>query len=358
MKNIHHIATGGTIDSAWDPAQDTAVPRTETIVPEYLEQAARVRGLTSETLFLKDSRQIKTKDKRRTAEAVCESGSQRVILTSGTYLMHEVASRVVEHPFTKHFEKYDRRVVTTGSIVPIEGFEGSDGGFNLGMSYAVLESSSLPRITLTMNGRVFDPRDVEKDLTEATFTAKSGTDLLDYETMTIIPVGGSIDFEFDGLDGFVPAKNSFVAGYLRDRVKTDRLIRSMPPLPKDSRELTDEDIATVVDVVLASTNDRIVITMGVYKVQEVAAEIRKAIGHLKESLPTIGITGGRLPLKLAGMTDSPFNLGYTCGHIGASHPGVHVCFGGHVFDPEEDVIEYIYTPSERAKIEAQGMHGR
>jgi L-asparaginase/Glu-tRNA(Gln) amidotransferase subunit D len=354
-KHIHHVATGGTIDSVWDAAEDTSVPRTLTIIPKYLREAARIKELTSQTLYLKDSRDISVDDKRLTTATVAESGYKNIVLTSGTYLMAEMTNRIHRQPFVEQMETFDRRIAVTGSIIPIDGFEASDGGFNLGMSIAVLRSETPHRIALVMNGRVFDPSDVEKDLTKATFTSDSGTDLLDYETLTVIPAGGSIDFEFNGLDRFVPAQHSFVTNYLRHKVRTDRNINATPPILRDSRELTNEDIDTIIDIARSSTQDRILITMGIYRLQEIAKKIKAGIEGLSESKPTIGITGSRLPLRLSGMTDAPFNVGFACGHLGLTEPGIHVSLGGQIFNPEDDIISAIYTPEEIKQIEEQQL---
>ena len=57
-----HLATGGTIDSYWDAAQDTAVPNSRSVIPEYLAEALRI-NLPSRTLFLNDIRHINMTDK-------------------------------------------------------------------------------------------------------------------------------------------------------------------------------------------------------------------------------------------------------------------------------------------------------
>jgi hypothetical protein len=52
---ISHYATGGTLDSVWDPVADTARPANGTCVERYLRDVARIPAVESETIVIKAS---------------------------------------------------------------------------------------------------------------------------------------------------------------------------------------------------------------------------------------------------------------------------------------------------------------
>ena len=150
---IFHLATGGTIDSYWNAPSDTALPNRETVVERYLREAVRFRGVASETLFMKDSRQVTPAMQDQAADRIAEVPYDRMLVTSGTYLMPDIGRTIKRHPGVKGtFDSLDRRLVLTGSGKPMHEFLRSDGGFNLGMSVAVLEEDTVDRVTAVMNG--------------------------------------------------------------------------------------------------------------------------------------------------------------------------------------------------------------
>jgi len=353
-QKLHSISTGGTIDSYWAPEKDTAITRRTSIIPEAL-RAATHRQITSETPFLKDSREITGNDKRMVAAMAMEGPENRIIITSGTYLMPEVASRIAKHPMAEHLISFNKKIAITGSIIPIDGFAGSDGSFNLGMATALLDCEEAPTIFITMNGRVFKPNEVEKDLTSATFSATSGKDILGYNTINIIPAGGSIDFELDGLDGLVPSRHSFIANYLRSNVRLDRKITGSHPILKDSRNLTEADIDLIINIIRKSTSDINLITTGTYKAQAIAKKIEAGISGLKESRPKVILTGSRFPLKSTGITDASFNLGYALGIAGFMDRGVITTFQGQIFNDGDSVVRTIYTAEEQKRLKEANL---
>lgn len=346
LSETMHLATGGTIDSHWDAAKDTAVPNQSSVIPDYFRDALRV-GLPSRTLFLKDSRDITRGDKLSVVDAVTESTHSRVIITSGTYLMPDVARKVLQplQQFRSH-----RRVVVTGSLTPIQGYSASDGGFNLGMSCALLdEPHSEGQVHLVMNGSCFHATTVEKDLTSAQFSSNDGSDLIPYSQWTLITAGGSMDFELDGLDGLRPRRSSVVPAFFRDVVRSNKELTPLAAFIRDSRDIAEEEISELVHLIRASKHEHILVTMGTYNIQSVAKELE---GRLGEGLgeKRIILTGSRLPLGLSDMSDAPFNLGYALGKIGFVNPGVHVAVNGVVLPRGEDVLKIMYTPEEISRI--------
>ncbi len=271
-----HLATGGTIDSYWDAAQDTAVPNSRSVIPEYLAEALRI-NLPSRTLFLKDSRHINRTDKGAVVDAVTESTHSRLIITSGTYLMPDVA-RKVQGPL-RQFGSH-KRVVVTGSLAPIRGYSTSDGGFNLGMSFAFLEEPrSADEVHLVMNGSCFGATSVEKDLTSAKFSSNDGLDLIPYSNWTLITAGGSMDFEFDGLDGLVPRRSSVVPAFFRDVVRSNKELTPLSAFVRDSRDISESEVQELIRFIRSSKHEHILITMGTYNMQTVAGELETGLGE-------------------------------------------------------------------------------
>lgn len=90
-QTINVIITGGTIDSEWDAAADTAVTRSESIIPVYFSKLKLDIDFTYNTLFMKDSRKITPDDVKAISEAVENSSSDKVLITHGTYTMPDTA---------------------------------------------------------------------------------------------------------------------------------------------------------------------------------------------------------------------------------------------------------------------------
>ena len=167
MSKIHFIITGGTIDSVWSGAKDTAVVSKHSIIPEYFEKLQRNLKFNDEFEFtevcMKDSREITDEDRANIIEAIKKTNSNRIIITHGTYTMPITARYLKEH-----ISIDDKTIILTGSMVPIEGFDYSDAPFNLGYAYAEVLKRE-PGIYVCMNATTFDPDEVEKDTSEGKF---------------------------------------------------------------------------------------------------------------------------------------------------------------------------------------------
>lgn len=350
---LQHIATGGTIDSKWDGAQDTAVSLPTSQIGEYLRSVARLPHANSDTLFMLDSRKMGSNEQRHVADRVTESSRARILATIGTYLMTDVARRVAKHPMARLFPDIDRRVVFTGATIPMKGFLESDGGFNLGMSVAGLQNENISRVSLVMNGCIFDASDAYKDLTSATFEGAEGTDQLPYNHFDLVTVGGSIDFMLDGLDGLVPSPESHVPKYLRDSVKMQKGFHAINPFVKDSRDLANADIDRVVKIVNGSTRKHIIITTGLYRMADLKNAINSSLSPSNEKC--IVLTGSRIPLTLTDKSDAPFNLGYAMGVLGSLPAGAHMAINGCTYETTDELIRGVYTPDEQRILHERGI---
>lgn len=160
---IHFIFTGGTIDSHWDGKLDTSIVNSKSVIPDYFATLIIYSDISSETICMKDSRQLTIDDMEKIKNSVENSPTNKIIITHGTYTMPDTAKYLKAHLVRK-----DRTIIFTGSMIPLKGFESSDAPFNLGYAIAKVEELP-PGIYLCMNGKVFNPDEVVKNLSEGKF---------------------------------------------------------------------------------------------------------------------------------------------------------------------------------------------
>jgi hypothetical protein len=240
-------------------------------------------------------------------------------------------------------------------MIPMKGMQMSDGGFSAGLAQAALENESITDPVIgVVNGQVAPIETLEKDLTTATFEVVDSKDsLLGYESYTLIPGGGTIDFEFDGLDGVHPAQESLVPGYLRNNIRTFVDFDAMPPILKDSRLLTQEDIDMIVAYAQEAPTEHILVTAGLLRMAELRDNIKKGLAGKEHRDKRVVITGARYMLGSLGRTDAPYNLGYAHGKLGTITPGTHVAITGRLLEAGQDPLEYCYTDEELATVTHQ-----
>jgi len=161
---IHFFLTGGTIDSVWDSSQDTAVPRKESIIPQFIKSLKPYFKFKCTKICMKDSRKFVQADRKKLLRELEKTNSKQIIITHGTYTMPNTARYL-----QSNLKRKDQKIILTGSMIPMDGFTGSDGGFNLGFAIARLESIE-PGIYIAMNARFFSPAEVVKNLSEGRFS--------------------------------------------------------------------------------------------------------------------------------------------------------------------------------------------
>ncbi|MEW5996447.1 MAG: asparaginase domain-containing protein [Candidatus Micrarchaeota archaeon] len=164
----HIIMTGGTIDSYYDARTDTAVPRSESVIPGYFRNMRLYGKIDFTQVCMKDSRQLTSKDRSKILRAIEKSKSRKIIVTHGTYTMPDTA-RFLE----KKLKRRDQAIILTGSMIPMDGFVFSDGPFNLGFALSQVRMLK-PGVYVCMNGRIFAPEDVIKSLYEGRFSSILG----------------------------------------------------------------------------------------------------------------------------------------------------------------------------------------
>ena len=161
---IHVILTGGTIDSYYEGALDTAVPLKHSSIPRYLKNLKLYHTFRYTELCMKDSRAITQTDRQKLVCTIKQSRARYFIVTHGTYTMPESA-RYVENHLPAGFSK---TIIFTGSMIPLDGFTFSDGGFNLGYAISQLHCATAG-VYVAMNGKLFPAKTATKIVSKGRF---------------------------------------------------------------------------------------------------------------------------------------------------------------------------------------------
>ena len=160
---LHFILTGGTLDSYYDGTKDTAIPNEHSVVPKFIKILKLYEKCDFTEVCMKDSRNLTESDRKNILKTVADSKSKRVIITHGTYTLPDTARYLK----TK-LKNNNKVIIFVCSMIPLEGFIPTDAGFNIG--YAVAKSQELSEgIYVCMNGKIFDPDEIIKLLSEGKF---------------------------------------------------------------------------------------------------------------------------------------------------------------------------------------------
>ncbi len=164
--SIHFLITGGTIDSYYDGSKDTVVPNKESIIPSFIKGLKLTNGkFEFTTICMKDSREINDKDRQNILKTIEGSAYSKILITHGTYSVPDTA-RFLQ----ANLKRKDQVIILTASMIPLNGFSPSDGPFHLG--YTIAQLSNLdPGVYVCVNGHVFNPNEVMKDISEGRFTS-------------------------------------------------------------------------------------------------------------------------------------------------------------------------------------------
>jgi L-asparaginase len=163
--SIHILITGGTIDSVFDPAFDTNVLSDRTVILDFLKSKVKIASkVTHEVICLKDSRSITDSTREDLISAIKLSKTKNILITHGTYTMVESVKYLAQ----RHTDYKDYKIIFTGSFYPIRGYAESDAGFNLGYAIGAF-SGVVPGVYLAMQGALFLPNEVQKNLELACF---------------------------------------------------------------------------------------------------------------------------------------------------------------------------------------------
>ena len=149
---------GGTIEFK-DPGYEKInqqMMKLDTSIENYLKNMVKPHFTYSiETVCEKDSREVTTEDLEKLAQAIENSPHENILITHGTFTMSNTAQFLDKKALKK-------KVILTGSMVPIIGFSVSDAAFNLGYSIASFEHLNTG-VYICMNGGIFKSDEVEKN---------------------------------------------------------------------------------------------------------------------------------------------------------------------------------------------------
>lgn len=160
MEELLVVTTGGTIDKVYfDDKSDYQVgePQIGRILEE-LGVAFRFRVIP---ILRKDSLHINDDDRELVRATIASQDTRHVLVTHGTDSMVDTARALSAIN--------DRTIVLTGALNPAR-FRGSDAEFNVGTAVGAVQSLP-PGVYIAMNGRIWDPARVRKNVNANRFEA-------------------------------------------------------------------------------------------------------------------------------------------------------------------------------------------
>lgn len=147
------FTTGGTIDKVYFDAKSTFEVG-EPQITEVLKEANLSIDYRVSSLLRKDSLDLTDEDRNLIRQAVRDSAANQIVITHGTDTMVDTAKALKDLP--------GKTVVLTGAMQPAR-FQLSDAVFNI--ASAIMAAQTLPPgVYIAMNGRIFDPDKVRKNI--------------------------------------------------------------------------------------------------------------------------------------------------------------------------------------------------
>jgi len=160
MDQLCIVTTGGTIDKIYfDDKSDYQIGEPQ--IGGILRELGVAFQFTVIPIIRKDSLHISVEDRDLIRATIAAQPARHILVTHGTDTMVETA-HVLE-------ALTDRTIVLTGALSPAR-FRGSDAEFNVGTAVGAVQSLP-PGVYIAMNGRVWDPRKVRKNVQENRFEA-------------------------------------------------------------------------------------------------------------------------------------------------------------------------------------------
>lgn len=171
LNPIHLITMGGTIDFI-DPSYDylnKKIIKINRTVEDYLRNIANPNHkLSVQALVKKDSREVTNDDRQKCIEAIKNSKASFILITHGTFTINTTGiylkKRAAEFP--------GKTIILTGSMIPLWGFITTDAPYNLGFATASFQYLE-PGVYISMNGEIFDPSKIHKNLETLSFEEPS-----------------------------------------------------------------------------------------------------------------------------------------------------------------------------------------
>ena len=157
---IKIFTVGGTIDKEYfDRKSEYEVG--EPTIGEILKEAHVNFDFSITPILHKDSLDMTDQDRQMVFDRVAADEHRRIILTHGTDTMIQTAKKLTIIP--------DKTIVLTGALAPAR-FKSSDAAFNIGCAIGAVQILD-PGVHIAMNGRIFHPDRVRKNLDRNWFEA-------------------------------------------------------------------------------------------------------------------------------------------------------------------------------------------
>jgi L-asparaginase len=160
MEELLVVTTGGTIDKVYfDDKSDYQVGEPQ--IGRILKELGVAFRFNVIPILRKDSLHIDAGDRELMRAAIAAQDARHVLVTHGTDTMVDTAKVLAQIP--------GKTIVLTGALNPA-GFRGSDAEFNIGTAVGAVQSLP-PGVYIAMNGRVWDPARVRKNVAANRFEA-------------------------------------------------------------------------------------------------------------------------------------------------------------------------------------------
>ncbi|MEA3470686.1 MAG: asparaginase domain-containing protein [Thermodesulfobacteriota bacterium] len=150
---IKFYAVGGTIDKIYFDKKSTYEVG-KSLLEEILRESNITFEYEIELIIGKDSLDMTEEDRRSLLKKISSDQNQFIVVTHGTDTMIETAKKL------KAIE--NKTIVLTGSMEPAR-FRSSDAVFNIGGAVAAVQVLK-PGVYIVMNGHIFDPEKVRKNI--------------------------------------------------------------------------------------------------------------------------------------------------------------------------------------------------
>lgn len=159
MDELLIVTTGGTIDKVYfDDKSDYQVGEPQ--IGNILRELGVAFRFTVIPALRKDSLHITDDDRQLVRTLIAAQPQKHVLITHGTDTMVETAKVLAD---------LGKTIVLTGALSPAR-FRGSDTEFNVGCAVGAVQSMP-PGVYIAMNGRVWDPFKVRKNVAANRFEA-------------------------------------------------------------------------------------------------------------------------------------------------------------------------------------------
>ncbi|HRN61361.1 MAG TPA: asparaginase domain-containing protein [Luteimonas sp.] len=160
MEELLIVTTGGTIDKIYfDDKSDYQIGDPQ--IGRMLEELGVAFRFSVIPILRKDSLHLGDADRELVRATIAAQPAQHVLVTHGTDSMIATA-----HVLSSIEGK---TIVLTGALSPAR-FRGSDAEFNIGTAVGAVQSLP-PGVYIAMNGRIWDPAKVRKNVDANRFEA-------------------------------------------------------------------------------------------------------------------------------------------------------------------------------------------